>query len=413
MTVYRIVTRLIHAALYPVGKLRAGRGDRKWRDRLGLEHDLAPADLWLHASSVGEVKVLAHLLDYLKRKRPEVTVHVTVMTDAGYTTAQKVCGDRADLCYLPVDVTGVVRRVLDSVRPRCLAIAETEIWPNLVTEAHRREIPIVLVNGRMSEKSFAQYRLIGFFMRTMLRRYDRFFFKSVADAERYRYFGVDDSRSQVTGDMKFDAPLYPRSLGRREEMRYRCGATDNDFVLVAGSTRPGEEALLLDALTPLNRTAPDCKLVIAPRHVERADEIRRLLDQRGIKHAEYDAPDPAATVVLIDRMGILMDLYLAADLAFVGGTLADIGGHNILEPVWAGTPVVYGPSLQNVIDAAEYIESNNFGDRINDITELVATVEQMRSGDRTFATKTENDLDRSATAVAGDYILKKLDHAGA
>ncbi len=413
MTIYRIVTRLIHGVLYPVAAHRAGRGERKWQDRLGRVEEIAPADIWLHASSAGEVKVLTYLLDYLLRKRPGLKVHVTVMTDAGYRIANEKIGDRAPVHYLPLDVTPVIRRVLETVRPRCLAIAETEIWPNLITETHRRDIPVILVNGRMSDKSFAQYRMIGFFMRTMLRRYDRFFFKSDIDAERYRYFDISAERGRVTGDMKFDAPMYPRSPGRREEIRYRIGASDDEFVVVAGSTRPGEEAMLLDALELINTALPGCKLVIAPRHVNRSDEIRQLMAQRGVKFAEYESSDHDARVVLVDRMGILMDLYMAAELAFVGGTLVDIGGHNILEPVWAGTPVVYGPSLHNVIDAAEYVESNRYGRRITDITGLVATVAEMRGGTLTFATKTENDLDRSATAVAGDYILEKLDHARA
>jgi len=400
----------VYTALYPVARSKAGRGDRKWRDRLGLAADGIAADLWLHASSVGEVKVLAHLLEYLWKKEPGLTACVTVMTDAGYKTAARQFGDRVTLRYLPLDARPVVARMLTAVSPRALVIAETEIWPNLISEAYGREVPVIMVNGRMTDRSFKQYRLVRSFMKNMLTKYARIFFKTEADADRYRRLGLAADSGQVTGDMKFDAPMYRRSAGRREEIRYRLGAVADEFVLVAGSTRVGEETQLLDALTTLQATGDRYRLVIAPRHVERAEEVKQACLDAGVRYAVYGTPDPAATVVLVDRMGLLMDLYAAADAAFVGGTLVDIGGHNILEPVWTGTPVFYGPSLSNVHEADLFIRANNFGMRVSDIHGLTAAIIGLRSGEETFAVKSDNDVEHSATGIAGDYILEKLGH---
>lgn len=410
LTVYRILTRLGHAALYPYARYKAARGERMWRDRLGLEIENLSADLWVHAASVGEVKVLAHLIDYIRKSQPQVRILLSVVTRAGFQTARELFGDSVFIRYLPVDVAPVVRRALNAVRPRCLVIAETEIWPNLITEAHRAGVPIVLVNGRMSAKAFSRYRLIGFFLSSLLKQYDRLFFKTEEDASRYAHFDLSPDKYEITGDMKFDAPVEPRSEGRIREIRYRLGAGQDDFVLVAGSTRPGEEAQLLGAVDKLSSEKRRCCLVLAPRHLERLDEVKQLCIDAGVEYAIYGHAATEVPVILVDRMGVLVELYLAADLAFVGGTLVDLGGHNILEPVWAGTPVLFGPSLDNVADAARYIMAHNFGMRVADIDEFIQAAQRVRDGDLTFAQKKSNDLRHSATGVAGDYILRKLDY---
>jgi len=270
---------------------------------------------------------------------------------------------------------------------------------------------VVLVNGRMSSQGFGRYKLVGSILRSTFRHYDRFFFKSKEDADRYRQFGVPSEKFEVAGDMKFDTPLWPRSTGRREEIRFRLGADTGDFIVVAGSTRPGEEHMLLDVLQVLRRADSAVKLVLAPRHLDRLDDVKQVCSAAGFDYTIYGDVQNGRPVVLVDRMGLLMDLYMAADAAFVGGTLVDIGGHNILEPVWAGTPVFFGPSLNNVRDAAEYITEKNFGAQVATGAELGDELERLRCGERTFAEKTEHDLEGSATARAGEYILGKLGHA--
>ena len=385
-----------------------------WRGRLGLIDPLGPRDIWMHASSVGEVKVLGYLIDYLKKQDPKLMIHVTVMTRAGFKTATDQFDDKGDgvtLSYFPLDASPVIRRSLDLINPASLVIAETEIWPNLVSQATQRNIPIVLVNGRMSEKAFKMYRYVRPFMKKLLAPYDRFFFKTEGDFERYRHFGVTPGNSVMAGDMKFDAPLLLRSQGRRSEMRARASIASDHFLLVAGSTRPGEEAILANVFSAVCAKHKNFRMIIAPRHVERVGEVKALLEEKGLPYNLYGDASTANGIILVDRMGLLNDLYTAADLAFVGGTLVDIGGHNILEPVWAGAPVIFGPYLSNVSEAADYILANNFGEKVASERNMVELLEQMISGDFSFAVKTENDLRNSPTAMAGDYILKRLKRA--
>lgn len=416
ITLYRIITALIYLVLYPYGRIRVSKGSRMWQGRLGMISPGSSVDLWMHAASVGEVKVIGFLLGQLKRSSPDLNCHVTTVTRQGFKVAERELGTNASVSFFPLDVNFVMKRALERLSPRIIVVAETEIWPNLILQAARRDIPIVLVNGRMTPGSFGKYRLIRGTLRKLLSRYDRFFFKTEADAGRYAEFGVGADSSEVAGDMKFDAPLLPRTPERVAEIRGQCGIEAGDFMLVAGSTRSGEEAALLAAVRRLRHSHRNLRLVLAPRHVERAAEIKSLLDSEGVRYYTYgEAPNEKnrreRAVVLVDRMGLLNDLYLAADLAFVGGTLVDIGGHNILEPVWAGTPVVYGPSLGNVIEAAEYIESNNYGMRVESGDRLAAVIDDVITGAVKFEVKTESELSESATVKVGQYLLERLKHA--
>jgi tRNA (guanine-N7-)-methyltransferase len=416
MFLYRLITFLVYCVLYPVGRRKAtrGQGNELWRGRLGLIEPLGPRDIWMHASSVGEVKVLGYLIDYLKKQDPKLMIHVTVMTRAGFKTATNQLSDKGDgitLSYSPLDASPIIRRFLDLINPTLLVIAETEIWPNLVNQATQRNIPIVLVNGRMSEKAFKMYRYVRSFMKKLLAPYDRFFFKTEGDFERYRHFGVTPGNSVVVGDMKFDAPLLPHSEGRRSEMRARAGVASDHFLLVAGSTRSGEEAILANIFSAVFAKHNNFRMIIAPRHVERVGEVKVLLEEKGLQCDLYGAASTANGIILVDRMGLLNDLYMAADLAFVGGTLVDIGGHNVLEPVWAGVPVVFGPYLSNVSEAAEYILANSYGAKVTSESDLARLLRQVIVGELSFTVKTENDLRNSPTATAGDYILKRLKRA--
>ena len=191
---------------------------------------------------------------------------------------------------------------------------------------------------------------------------------------------------------------------------------DDAFFLVAGSTRSGEDEILLDVYQSLKKESLNLRLLLAPRHLDRLDEVERLLDERGLWYSIYgrdsDSKEVRAdSIVLVDRMGLLNDLYLAADLAFVGGTLTDVGGHNILEPVWARTPVVFGPFLDNVKEAAEYVLERNYGVKVNSRDEFRAVLAEVMNGERTFETRTYSDISESPTAQAGNYLLGRLKDA--
>ena len=409
---YRLLTQLVYFLVFPFAQWKMERGFFQWRDRLGWHSSSTPCHLWLHASSVGEVKVISYLLHYLRKKQPELKAMITVMTTTGYRAAGKIIGENDVLHYLPLDCLPAVRRTLDAIQPQCIVIAETEIWPNLVCEAYNRQIPIVQVNGRMSERAFQKYRWVQSAMQHLFDKYDRFYFKTETDAKRYQFFGVPDQKSEIIGDMKFDAPMLPHSAGRKAEIRYRAGVDDEDFLIVAGSTRPGEEEILLQtyqALTELQKEKK-IRLIIAPRHIERIDEIKQLCINANLTYSIYEQPDISAPIILVDRMGILNDLYGAADIAFVGGTLVDIGGHNILEPVWTGTPVLFGPYTSNVEEASQYIIEHNYGIKVLSIEQLTSTINAYLTKSISFAERTEHDMLTSPTATAGNYILSKISH---
>lgn len=413
ITLYRILTHIAYLLAYPYGLLKARRGAAIWRDRLAIDKDANPVDLWIHAASVGEVKVVSCLVGFLLRAAPKTRILVSVITSTGYRAACDEFGKRVDVRYFPADAAVPMRRALKRIQPKMIVIAETEIWPNFILEANRLSIPIILVNGRMSEKAARRYRWMCGAVSRVLACHRHFFFKTKEDAERYTVFGVMADRATVAGDMKFDAPVIEKNPQAIAETRRRAGAATEAFLLVAGSTRPGEEELLVRELPDMLSHCPRLRLIVAPRHVERADEIKALIAQCGYRCSVYDADQAAASaddVILVDRMGVLNELYAAADLAFVGGTLVDIGGHNVLEPVWVGTPVVYGPSLANVLEGATYIEANQYGRRVQSIDELASVIGAMCRGSLSFRVKTSDDYMHSPTAVAGAYILNALRH---
>ncbi len=416
MGLYRLLSSAVSTILYPYGRLKAARGRELWRGRLALIPQVGPKDIWLHAASVGEVKVIGILTDCLLRQNPGLSMHVTVTTQAGFRTAVSIFGQQVTISFLPLDSAHFVRRTLSLVAPKMLVIAETEIWPNLVTEASNRGIPVILVNGRMSQSAFGKYKLFRRTLSHLLGRYDRFFFKTEEDRDRYRYFGIAEDRASVAGDIKFDAPLMQVTELRKAEIRYEAGMSESDFMFVAGSTRPGEEDMLLSMYQALKGTYPRLRLILAPRHLDRLNEVRTLVEQKGLTCSIYGEPSTEQirsheSIVLVDRMGILNDLYSGADLAFVGGTLVDLGGHNILEPVWAGTPVVFGPYLDNVKEAADYIVGNDLGGKVRDVEELKETIEAVLKDQRRFKIKTESGYGDSPTTTVGRYILERLNHA--
>jgi len=332
------------------------------------------------------------------------------MTDAGLKIAGQLDIYGLTVGYLPLDSLPSVRRSMRAINPAMMIIAETEIWPNLIMEANRRSIPLVLVNGRMTEGASRRYRRFSGSMKSLLSCYDHFFFKTNEDADRYHRLGVTTDKSEVAGDMKFDAPMLTHSEGRRAEIRHRLGVEQQDFMIVAGSTRNGEEALLIEAFaTRLSTDSPTrLQLVIAPRHLERIDDVKQICIEAGVRYAIYGSIDTYAPVILINQMGLLNDLYMASDISFVGGTLVDIGGHNLLEPVWTGTPVLFGPYVSNVWEAAAYILSNNYGAKVSSARELAEIVAHIQAGEIKFAVKGDNALSSSATARAGDFILGRL-----
>lgn len=406
--IYRLITSLVYLFCRIYGHSRAKAGSEIWCGRLGLIEIISTVDIWIHASSVGETKVATYLTDYLLSHKPDLRIYLSTMTEAGQKVARTIASKNVVTGFLPLDHPSPLSRTLETLKPKIMVITESEIWPNLIGQVTKRNIEIVLVNGRMSDSAFRKYKLARKMFREILMHYQRLFVKTEADKSRFGFFGVKDEQAIVAGDMKFDAPLLQRSEGRIQEIRGRIGASESDFVFVCGSTRPGEEQLLLELARILKINALPIKLVIAPRHIDRIKELQGDLCVSGDSVGLYSEGNLNSSIILVDKMGCLNDLYLAANLAFVGGTLVDIGGHNLLEPVWAGTPVLFGESTSNVNEAKNYILENNYGAMAADAAEMTKLIKKVINGEITFSIKSSEDLSHSATSIAGDYILQRL-----
>jgi len=329
-------------------------GDR-WRQRLGCYDGALRLDepIWVHAVSVGEVGAAAPLVRALRERYPYAPVLVTTTTPTGYDTVTRQFGETVQHVYFPYDLPWIVRRFLRRFRPRMLLLMETELWPNVIHEARAAGIPVVLVNGRMSEQSARRYRWLRGITAAMLGELSRIAAQSAADAARLRGLGAADERMSITGSLKFDVHLPASVFEEGAAIRRELGI--NRPIVMAGSTRPGEEAVLLEMLARLRLRHPTLLLVIAPRHPERFDAVAELCRRAGRVLARRQAGEacrPEVDVYLVDTMGELLKFYAAADVAFVGGSLAPFGGQNVLEPAALGVPIVTGPHLFNFEEIA-------------------------------------------------------------
>ncbi|MEO8132872.1 MAG: lipid IV(A) 3-deoxy-D-manno-octulosonic acid transferase [Betaproteobacteria bacterium] len=311
--------------------------------------DARPA-IWIHAVSVGETRAAEPLVRALRERYPDHRIVLSHMTATGRETGRTLFGDRVTQAYLPYDTSFATERFLAWSRPRMGLLMETELWPNLILRARNRGIPVFLVNARLSDRSARRYRRLPQFTQTILRSLAGVAAQTAADGERLQALGA--TRLVVTGNVKFDVAVPDDIAQRCQQLRGMLGAVRPVWVL--GSTRDGEEALLLDALLRLP-LPPAALVVIVPRHPQRFDAVAALLEQRRMTFVRKsdEQPVPAhAAVVLGDTMGEMLSYYAAADVAFIGGTLLPLGGQNLIEPLAVGTPVLIGPSTFNFAEVA-------------------------------------------------------------
>jgi 3-deoxy-D-manno-octulosonic-acid transferase len=351
VTVWRIVVYLLLP--YAIGNL-IWRGLRyseywhRWPERFGFVPPLGRRRvLWVHAVSVGEVRSAAPLVTALVARYPKHRVVVTTMTPTGSRQVRELFGDRVSHCYVPYDFPGSVRRFLDRVRPEAAVIAETEFWPNIFAECGRRRIPLLLVNGRVSQVSLRGYLRVPNIARAMLANADLLCAQTRVDAQRLRNLGAPDHLIHVTGNLKFDVELPAQLLEEARLLRGQWGRERP--VWIAASTHAGEERKVLEAYALLKRRYAELLLVLVPRHPERFQAVARLCRRRGFAVAmrsRTNGPLPVGTEVLVgDTMGELQRLYAAADVAFIGGSLVPHGGQNLLEACAVNVPVAFGPHM--------------------------------------------------------------------
>lgn len=360
------------AALYALSPLI---GWRIWREqvptysrlqRLGLRLGQLPSAprLWLHCASVGEVRAARPLIEGLLAQYPRHSLLLTTMTATGAEQAHALMGeqtasDRARLAhrFLPLDFPGAAKRFIRRVQPELSILFETELWPNLIHACHQQGVPVAVVNGRLSPRAFGRYQRLRPLMASTLNEISWLAAKSLADAERFNALGCSLDKTAVVGSLKFEFVSTEKAKIEGERLLQEWGGRS---VWVAGSTRDGEEALLLYAHRQLLKTHPNALLVIVPRHPQRFDEVARLcqaerweLSRRSLKQ-----PVTAQTQVYLgDTLGELSTLYAAGCVAFVGGSMVPLGGQNVLEPAALAKPVLSGPSVENFVDVAEPLQA--------------------------------------------------------
>jgi 3-deoxy-D-manno-octulosonic-acid transferase len=313
---------------------------------LGNKRVRQPVDIWLHAVSLGEVVAATPLIDALLAKKWRVLV--TTMTPTGSQQVIKRFGSQVFHQYVPYDFPWALRRFFKATKPRLGIIMETELWPNVINQSKRINMPLLLINARLSDRSFKSYEKVRFMFKPILNQLTAIFAQSDEDARRFIKLGASASIVQVMGNIKFDVQLQISANKECEQLKIQWG--DERVVVIAASTHQDEEKQILSRLSTLQISIPNVLLLIVPRHPERFEEVFQLSVSQGFKtgrRSETDTIDITTEVVIVDSMGELLGFYQTSDYAFVGGSLVSVGGHNVLEPIAAQVPVFSGPYMNN------------------------------------------------------------------
>jgi 3-deoxy-D-manno-octulosonic-acid transferase len=395
---YGLLLRLAWAVVLPYQIVMArlqGEHAPSFLERLARHPALGEAragGFWVHAVSVGEVRLALTVIAGLRRRMPGLPIHLTTCTRTGRALATEAIrsadpGRPDSVSDLPLDLPGPVGRLLDHLRPAALVIIETELWPNLIRISGDRRVPVFVVNGRISERSFPRYRWLRPLLARALPRAALFVMQSADDAARLATLGAPAHQVVIGGNLKFDLPA-PRVDA--SEVRRRIGAAPDETVLVAGSTARGEEDAVLGAFAALRRARPDSRLVLAPRHPEDLEAARDASLRAGLRLLHWSAiasggtrgsaaSPPPYDVLLVDVVGVLPEVYAAATLAFVGGSLVPRGGQNLLEPAAQGKPVLFGPHVENFRAVARDLGAQGGGFMARDPSDLAALVLRLAS----------------------------------
>jgi 3-deoxy-D-manno-octulosonic-acid transferase len=420
-----MLRRVYSALLYVFAPLAltmtAARGlrDPAYRDRLAerlgytrLHFGIAP--LWIHAVSVGEVQAAVALVHALRRRYPHRPLLVTTATPTGAQRVRALFGTSASHAYLPYDLPSAVERFLERTRPAVAIVMEREIWPNLFRACRERGLPVLLASARVSEPSARRHRRFGALFRDAISRNVTIAAQTAADAERFRSFGAPHDSVHVTGNVKFDLRM-PDEI-RSSGDALRAGSFPGRSVWVAGSTHDREEDVVLAAHEQVRRACPDALLILVPRHPNRFEAVRAALTAREVAFVSRLALAPVTadtTVLLVDTLGELPTFYAAADVAFVGGSLVPIGGHNLLEPAALGRAIVVGPHNFNAPDIAALFLSNGAALQVADAGSLAGAVVDLmadpaRRADMGAKARTLVDSNRGAVARVVDLVTTLL-----
>jgi 3-deoxy-D-manno-octulosonic-acid transferase len=391
LIIYQLLSGLVFLFGFPVlllYNLSQGKFNERLLERLGrYPNGLKPRNdspdkrpVWVHAVSVGEVKAAVALVRRIQEQIPDVPLLLSTTTPAGRETAERLLGKEIPVIYYPLDFYLCVKRALRFFRPQLFIGLETELWPNFLYYADRLGSRLVLVNGRLSERSFNRYLKLKWFFSPLLKFFQLLLVRQAEDGRRFEQLGAPADRVRVLGNIKFDGLADQAGKALEIKIRRQLQLPEEARVLVAGSTRGGEEEMLAAVYERLRRRHPDLRLILAPRHLNRVPRIGAMLRRRGLAYALYSRmlagrDGNRAPVILVDRMGDLFALYSVASLAFCGASLVPKGGQNILEAAAWGKPVFYGPHMEDFRDARQLLEAAGAGIPVRDPEELARKME--------------------------------------
>jgi len=415
--IYDLIALVFTLLLLPVylfkGKFHGG-----FLNRLGFLPVLGKLDrpIWIHAVSVGEALVVRGLLSQLRNAYPDKKFVVSTVTPTGNAIAKGFISKNDLLIYLPLDFSFIVSKVIKRINPSLVVIAETEIWPNLISVLYSNKIPVVIVNGRISDNSFRGYSKIRPLIGPVLKKISLFCVQSQQDASRLKALGVSADKIKISGNMKFDIKPPARSAQDYSIYRQKLSIGAEDILLVAGSTHEGEESALIAIYKRLLKDFSALKLLIAPRHPQRSQKLGQDILSAGFRPVFISAGAKecvsccARPVFVLDEIGHLFDFYNAADIVFVGGSLVKKGGHNILEPASLKKPVVFGPQMFNFRDMVNLFLENNAALKALDASDLEVKIRQLlldKDSARQMGKRAYALLEQSSGATARNLELIK------
>lgn len=397
--------------------IRHGRYKRGWREKFfgasTIVNHTGCKTVWLHAVSVGEVQLMRTVVQALENRRPDLQFVISTSTDSGYDLARESFPEHS-VFFAPFDFSWAIKESFRRINPSLILLMELEVWPNWLNEAEKQGCPVLVLNGRLSEKSFRGYRKISWIMKPILRSLDWVGAQNQTYADRFLQLGVDPSAISVTGSIKFDGAEPDRSATEILERRKLLGLREDNIVWVAGSTQEPEEDLVLNAFLKISPEFPNLKLLIVPRHRERFGEIAKLIQSKGrpwAKRSDHmnSAPAPGWTIFLGDTIGELKWWWGLASIGFVGGSFGNRGGQNMIEPCAYGVATSFGPNTKNFADIVGLLHHAKACKQFMNEEELLPWVREMVAnstlrneiGDRakTVTASHRGALDRTLAAI--------------
>ncbi len=412
--------------LYLGKKLYSGKPRRCIGQRLGfypvelLRRVRGRDVIWIHAVSVGETRAAIPLIEALRKARPDAFLLLSNVTETGHATARKIPELDATI-FFPFDLSMVVHRALKQISPSRIIIIETEIWPNFIRLAHAADIPVFLANGRISDRSYPRYRRVRFLLEPVLQCFSGFCMQTDEDAARIERLGAPQDRVEVTRNLKFDMPVRVPLRQEIEKTRSFLGLPEDSLLWVAGSTHAGEEETVAEVHRQLRKDFPNLFLLLVPRHPERSLAVAESLAGQGFTPMLRSRVESLnrrlmpGEVLVGDTLGELVDFYACGDLAFVGGSLVGVGGHNLLEPASVNKPVLFGPHVQNfreisrmLLDCGAALSVKDGDDLLRTMRRLLADADlrrRMGEAGRELLDRHAGAAERAHSAIAG--MLKR------